>query len=180
MECNPMKIVFKEQDAITAEIIDNLYDGSFKYLHAYVFSMCMDGTLTDEVVYRVLSKATFEIKKFNHSQSVFKWLCHLAREELHSEKYEKVFVAPENSPNLRNYIRIGPPTNDEAVLERDAEKLASALRRINSVYRDIFYMKTLGGMSDRIIAEFYGRPSAWVHSTYLNAKNQIIRYMEVE
>lgn len=180
MKYDPINMVFKAQDEITAKLIDDLYAGSFKILHAYIFSMCMDGTLTDEVVHKVLVKATSEISKFNHMESVFKWLCRMAYEELHSPKYEKRFVPPEENPNLKNYIRIGEPTDDEAVLRCDAEKLARALQRINSVYRDVFYMKTLGGMSDRIVAEFYGRPPAWVHSTYLNAKNQIIRYMEVD
>lgn len=178
MKHDPINMVFKEQDEITAKLIDDLYAGSFKILHAYIFSMCMDGTLTDEVVYKVLAKSTSEIKKFSHQESVFKWLCRMAYEELHSPKYEKRFVPPEENPNLKNYIRIGKPTDDEAAIAEDAAKLSYALKRINSVYRDIFYLKTLGGLSDRIIAEFYGRPPAFVHATYLKAKNQVIRFME--
>lgn len=178
MKYDPINMVFKEQDEITSDIIDNLYDGSFRILHAYVFSMCMDGTLTDEVVYRVLVKATSEMKRFNHMESVFKWLCRMAHDELHSEKYEKRFVPPEENPNLKNYIRIGKPTDNEAVLAEDATKLSYALKKTNSVYRDIFYLKTLGRLPDKIIAEFYERPVSFVQVTYLRAKDQIIRFME--
>lgn len=108
-------------------MLDDLYAGSFKILHAYVFSMCMDGTLTDEVVYKVLLRATAEMKKFNHMESVFKWLCRMAYNELHSKKYEKVFVPPEDNPRLKDYISIDGLTYDEA-------KLSYALKRINSVY----------------------------------------------
>lgn len=167
MKYDPINMVFKEQDEITSDIIDNLYDGSFRILHAYVFSMCMDGTLTDEVVYRVLVKATSEMNRFNHMESVFKWLCRMAHDELHSEKYEKRFVRPEDSPNLDKYISTGEP-----------QKLSYALKKMNSVYRDIFYLKTLGGLSDKIIAEFYGRPPLFVRITYLKAKDQLLRCMK--
>lgn len=171
MKYDPINMVCKEQDEITGALLDDLYAGSFKILHAYVFSMCMDGTLTDEVVYKVLLRATAEMKKFNHMESVFKWLCRMAYNELHSKKYEKVFVPPEDNPKLKDYISIDGLTYDEA-------KLSYALKRINSVYRDIFYLKTLGGLSDRVVAEFYGRPPHFVHSAYLKAKDQIIRFMQ--
>ncbi len=167
MNFDPINMVFKEQDEITSRIIDNLFAGSFGILHAYVFSMCMDGTLTDEVVYKVLAKSTSEIKKFSHQESVFKWLCRMAHDELYSEKYEKRFVRPEDSPHLNKYISTSDP-----------ERLADALKKMNSVYRDIFYLKTLGGLPDRIIAEFYGRPPLFVRITYLKAKDQLLRFMK--
>lgn len=167
--------VFKEQDEITSGLIDEIYDGSFKILRAYVFSMCMDATLTDDVVFQVLTKSVDRMKKFRHDEPVFKWLCRMAYEELHSKKYENRFVPPEDNPNLKKYIYIGSRAE---MSDESAAKLSYALKSLNSVYRDIFYLKVLGGLSDRIVAEFYGRPQNFVHSTYLKAKAQIMSVIQ--
>ena len=169
MELDLMSKIAIEQDAIIDESIGNMFDGSLKYLYGYIFSFCMNSTIADEVLADVLYKASSEIKKFHHSTTVFVWLCQMAKKELNSPHYRKRYVPPEESEYLSYNLHVGNASN---------ENLGSALSKLNSTYKDVFYMCVLGKLPYKVIAEIYGRPEEWVYDTYLSAKNRIVNLTE--
>ena len=66
---------------------------------------------------------------------------------------------------------------ENLVKKDNVKNILSASKELESPYKEVFYMKTLGDFSYEIIAEVFEKSESWARVTYYRAKQKIIERM---
>ena len=68
-----------------------------------------------------------------------------------------------------------------ALLDRDqAQALRKKAEKLPDPYREVFFLRSEGGLKFRQIADIYGKTESWAKVTFYRAKDKLIKEMEDE
>lgn len=154
--------------------IEIIYQKYYKFVKGYAFTLCFDENLAEDITQETFFKAIKSYEKFNHKCKVETWLCQIAKNTFLNLKRSK------HTENIENFCNLISDDNiEENLLKKDnVKRILSASRDLESPYKEVFYMKTLGDFSYEIIAEVFGKSESWGRVTYYRAKKKIIERMK--
>ena len=67
---------------------------------------------------------------------------------------------------------------EESVISKDnVKRILSISTLLDSPYKEVFYMKTLGDFSYKMIAEVFEKTESWARVTYHRARQKIAERM---
>ena len=147
----------------------DVYSAYFQDVYKYVYSLCRDAHLAEEVTQETFFKAIKSYEKFNHKCKVETWLCQIAKNTFLNLK------RPKQTENIDDFLNLVSDDNiEESLVKKDNVKsILSASRDLESPYKEVFYMKTLGDFSYEIIAEVFEKSESWARVTYYRARVKI-------
>ena len=154
--------------------IEIIYQKYYKFVKGYAFTLCFDENLAEDITQETFFKAIKSYEKFNHKCKVETWLCQIAKNTFLNLK------RPKQTENIDNFLNLVSDDNiEENLVKKDNVKnILSASRDLDSPYKEVFYMKTLGDFSYEIIAEVFEKSESWARVTYYRAKQKIIERMK--
>ena len=148
------------------EEIENL-SRYYKIVFGYVFSLCGNKELTEDIVQDTFVQAILHEKSFRGDCKVETWLCQIAKNLYYS--------------HLRKRNRQGP--SEQGYTENDfvhkleekdtAKNMLKVLHELPEPYREVFYLHVFGEIALVEIAELFGKSPSWAGVTYYRAKQKI-------
>lgn len=147
-----------------------VYDLYFKDVYKYIFSLCRNKVVAEEITQETFLKALKSINSFNGSCKLYVWLCQIAKNTYFSYcKKEKRFNYDDNLEEEKNDTSI-----ENGLLSKDsAFEIHKVLHKLDQPYKEVFTLRIFGELSFSQIGELFGKTEGWARVTYHRARIKI-------
>lgn len=152
--------------------MDELYRENAKIVFHYLYSMCKDEQLTEDLVQETFLQAYKSLERFNGNCKISTWLCQIAKHLLYQywNKHGKQELIPidDKLPTENNM--------EQQVLNRI--ELVDVLRDLHNLpeqMREVMYLRALGDLSYKEIGEIMGKSENWARVTFYRAKEALLK-----
>ncbi len=153
--------------------MEELYRKNAKIVYTYLFSLCHDQDLAEDLTQETFLRAYQSLERFNESCKLSTWLCqigkhiyyqHLAKNgrEIPSEPAEKPVS--------------GKEIPEEIVLTRlELMDVLKEMQHLPDQMREVIYLRTMADLSFREIGEILGRSENWARVNFYRGKELLIK-----
>lgn len=143
-------------------------------LKKYIYSMCKDSELADDIVSETFYKAIKNINSF-YGGNIFTWLCTIAKNLFfnHTKKKENQNVSIEDAiydePASKKLV-------EESVVQRQGSlDLYKSMQALDSIEREVIYLRTFPELSFKEIGEVLNKSENWARVTFFRSKEKLRR-----
>lgn len=149
---------------------EEIYLMYFNDVYRFVFSLCRNEALAEEITQETFYKALKSIDKFDGKCRLYVWLCQIAKNTYftYAKKQKKIASVHEN---------VSASINPESeFLQREtAWEIHKALHSLSEPYKEVFTLRVFGELSFLKIGELFGKTDGWARVIFYRAKEQIRR-----
>lgn len=152
----------------TVNEIEELYAQHFQNVYRYIYSLCRNETIAEDVTSETFLKAIKAIDKFKGDCSIKVWLCQIAK-----HTYFSMLKKTKGEVSLNVDFEIVSETSDftQALLDKASVfELHRALHDLGEPYKEVFSLRMFGELSYTEIAELFNKTESWARVTYHRAK----------
>lgn len=153
---------------------ERIYADYFTVVYRFIFGLCGDAVLAEEVTQEAFFKALKSIGKFRGQCRLEVWLCQIAKNTLYTLSEKRRHTAPLVQETI-------PAETDVAATfaeKDDARRAHAALHRLPEPYREVFWMRAFGEMTFAEIGALFDKTESWARVTYHRAKMKIREEMQ--
>lgn len=152
-------------EAIYIKYFDNVYK--------YVFSLCQNETVAEEITQEAFYKALKSLNKFEEKCSLYVWLCQIAKNTFYTyAKKQKRFVSgTDGEPS----VTLQPNMESELLDKETAYELYNFLNKLRNPYKEVFSLRVFGELPFSQIGELFGKSDSWARLIFYRAKKEIRR-----
>ncbi len=157
--------------------IDKLYRDYAKKIHSYLFCLCKDNHIADDLTQETFYQAMKSISKFRGACKVSVWLCQIAKHLWFKElKKNKNIKVPINE--VGSDIRSTADAETLIVNHIDSIDLFKMLHNLDEKTKELMYLRLTGFLSFKEIGEILGESEVWARVTFYRTKQKIVKEME--
>lgn len=155
---------------------ERVYRQYYPDVYKYVFSLCKNESLAEEITQEAFYKAMENIEKFDGRCRLYVWLCQIAKNTYFTYlKKQKKFV-PETEFYIADEKAESP---EETFLDKDtAARLHVLLHRMEEPYKEVFSLRVFGELPFAQIGELFGKTDSWARLVFYRAKKEIRRGLD--
>lgn len=155
--------------------IEEIYNVYAKSIYKYIFSLCKDETLSEDIVQETFLVASENIDKFKGESKISSWLCSIAKyiwyRKLKKDKKISKFSIDEFENVVAEYELI-----DEELLKNEEKLfLYKQIQNLDEETRNIMYLRILGNLTYEEISEITGKSISYVRVKFFRGKEKIIK-----
>ena len=160
------------------EMLDEIYKTYAKELYRYIFNLCRNETLAEDILQDTMLNAVMSIDKFKGECSLKTYLCRIARniQLNHVKRAENKNIPIDDSMEF---------VADDSVEEQLNNKMQSqaihrVLHTLDEPYKEVFTLRVFAELKFNDIGNLFGESANWARVTFFRAKEKIIRQLEKE
>lgn len=156
------------------EDFEAIYRQYYDPVYRYVFSLCRDEPLAEEITQETFFRAMEHLDKFQGRCKLSVWLCQIAKNTLFTyEKKQKRFE-PESDADLGSEADL-----ESELLDRDtAWTLHQLLHRLSEPYKEVFTLRVFEELPFSQIGELFGKSDSWARLIFFRAKKELRRNLD--
>ena len=149
--------------------LEKLCNLHYKYVKSYALSLCLNESLAEDITQETFYNAIKKIDTFKNECKIETWLCSIARNIYLNSKRRK------QTENISDYPNLVADSNleDNVIKDENVKRILAEAVKLETPYKEVFYMKTLGDMPYSTIADVFEKTENWARVTYFRAKKQI-------
>lgn len=153
-----------------------IYVQHFDGVYKYVFSLCRNGTMAEEITQETFYRAMEHIDKFEGKCKLYVWLCQIAKNTfLTYAKKQKRHVS-ETDIDLSKQIE---PSFENEILDKETVwKLHKLLHELSDPYKEVFSLRVFGELPFSQIGELFGKSDSWARLIFYRAKKELRRNLD--
>ena len=140
----------------------------YKYVKSYALSLCLNEAMAEDITQETFYNAIKKIDTFKNDCKIETWLCSIARNIFLNSKRKKQTENISDYPNL--VVESNPEEN--VIKNENIKRILTEAVKLDTPYKEVFYMKTLGDMPYSTIADVFEKTVNWARVTYFRAKKQ--------
>ena len=158
------------------EDFEAIYVQHFDGVYKYVFSLCRNETIAEEITQEAFYRAMEHIDKFEGKCKLYVWLCQIAKNTfLTYAKKQKRYV-PETDVDLSQQIE---PSFESEILDKETLwKLHKLLHGLSEPYKEVFSLRVFGELPFSQIGELFGKSDSWARLIFYRAKKELRRNLD--
>ena len=146
--------------------IEKIYAQHFQSVYRYIFSLCRNETMAEDVTGETFLKAIKAIDKFKGDCNIHVWLCQIAK-----NTYFSLLKKTKGETPLDFEAEIKIPEFTEKLLDKaSAFEIHRCLHSLEEPYKEVFSLRTFGELSFAEIAVLFGKTENWARVTYHRSK----------
>lgn len=151
------------------EEFDEIYRAYYKTVYYYIYDLCKNPTVSEDVTQETFYKVMRKIKTFKGECSLSTWMIQIAKNTyfnyLRKNKLENKYSEKEVFET---------ESIEEKILNKEtAAEIHKLLHNLQEPYKEVFWMRTFGELPFRDIGEIHGKTESWARVTYYRAKEMI-------
>lgn len=152
---------------------DVIYTEHFTSVYRYVYSLCADDMLAEEITQEAFYKALKSLDKFDGRCRLYVWLCQIAKNTYFSHLKNQKHQVPESEACTPSHSL---PNIEAAIVDRDtAWQLHKRLHRLQEPYKEVFSLRVFGELPFAKIGELFGKSDSWARLVFFRAKKELRR-----
>ena len=146
---------------------EEIYVQHFKDVYRYVFSLCRNEAVAEDITQETFFKAIRSIDSFNGKCKMRVWLCQIAK-----NTYFSYCEREKKHSDFSDELEWGEAESFEQKLidKENAFVILKALHLLDEPYKEVFTLRLFGELSFSQIAELFGKTESWARVTYHRAK----------
>ena len=158
------------------EDFEAIYVQHFDGVYKYVFSLCRNETMAEEITQETFYRAMEHIDKFEGKCKLYVWLCQIAKNTfLTYAKKQKRHVS-ETDIDLSKQIE---PSFENEILDKETVlKLHKLLHELSDPYKEVFSLRVFGELPFSQIGELFGKSDSWARLIFYRAKKELRRNLD--
>jgi RNA polymerase sigma-70 factor, ECF subfamily len=144
-----------------------LYIQYFEDVYKFVFSLCRNEHIAEDITQETFFKALKSIDGFNGKCKLRVWLCQIAKNTYFS-LYQKGKIFSDS-----HQIEEKPRTEDfeqKLINSESAFEIHKLLHILEEPYKEVFSLRIFGELSFAQIGELFEKTESWARVTYHRAK----------
>lgn len=153
-----------------------IYVRHFDGVYKYVFSLCRNETVAEEITQETFYRAMEHIDKFEGKCKLYVWLCQIAKNTfLTYVKKQKRHVS-ETDIDLSRQIEA---SFENEILDKETVwKLHKLLHELSDPYKEVFSLRVFGELPFSQIGELFGKSDSWARLIFYRAKKELRRNLD--
>ena len=157
--------------------MDAVYQEHAKVVHGFLFKMCQDTHLAEDLMQDTFLKAMEHIEDFDGKCKLTTWLCQIAKNTYYdylrkNKKYADTEIVLDG-------IGGDELTPEEEVLSKEtAKEIRMYIHQLPEPYKEVFLLRFYAELSFREIGQMFGKSEVWGRVTYLRSKDMLMERME--
>ena len=158
------------------EDFEAIYVQHFDGVYKYVFSLCRNETMAEEITQETFYRAMEHIDKFEGKCKLYVWLCQIAKNTfLTYAKKQKRHVS-ETDIDLSKQVE---PSFENEILDKETVwKLHKLLHELSDPYKEVFSLRVFGELPFSQIGELFGKSDSWARLIFYRAKKELRRNLD--
>lgn len=155
--------------------MEEIYQKHSEEVFRYLFCLCHDEALAEDLTQETFVCATFGIKKFRNDCKIEVWLCQIAKNLWSKElkRREKLTIISMDSEI--GEIGTGVNLEDELIERENRMILYEQIDKLDSPTKELMYLKLTTELNFKEIGQVLGKSELWVRVTYYRTKEKLIR-----
>lgn len=151
--------------------MEQIYKKYMPQVYKYLFSLCHDTQLTEELTQETFFQAVKSIENFRGDCKLYVWLCQIAKHlwcrELKQRGRENRSELTEEIPSAQQ------PPDSAAIQKMDTIELYKLLHALEEPMREVMYLRLNGNFSFKEIGEILNKDENWARVTFYRGKQKI-------
>ena len=153
-----------------------IYVQHFDGVYKYVFSLCRNETMAEEITQETFYRAMEHIDKFEGRCKLYVWLCQIAKNTFLTYAKKQKRHVPETDIDLSQQIE---PSFENEILDKETVwKLHKLLHELSEPYKEVFSLRVFGELPFSQIGELFGKSDSWARLIFYRAKKELRRDLD--
>lgn len=153
-----------------------IYIEHFQNVYKYVFSLCRNEAVAEEITQEAFYKAMEHIDRFDGKCKLYVWLCQIAKNTYFTYlKKQKRYIS-ENEIDVSNQISIS--FENEVLDKETVKKVYRLLQQLSEPYKEVFSLRVFGELPFSQIGDLYGKTDSWARLVFYRAKKELRRRLD--
>ena len=153
--------------------IEEIYKKYAKTVYKYIFCLCKDEELSKEIVQETFEVAIKNIHKFKGDCKISTWLCQIAKYIWYKNLRKSKKINNISFSELENVIVSNEIIEDELFKKQEKIDLFKKIQKLDEETRNVIYLRILGNLSYKEIAEIMGKTTSWARVTFFRGKEKL-------
>ena len=153
--------------------IEEIYKKHAKTVYKYIFCLCKDEELSKEIVQETFEVAIKDINKFKGDCKISTWLCQIAKYIWYKNLRKSKKINNISFSELENVIVSNEIIEDELFKKQEKIDLFKKIQKLDEETRNVIYLRILGNLSYKEIAEIMGKTTSWARVTFFRGKEKL-------
>ena len=156
--------------------MEEIYRRYAKTVYQFLLSRTANEDLAEELTQETFYQAIRSIDRFDESCKLSTWLCAIAKNVLLT--YRRKHPETEELESAETQNLQSDSADNVAIGRISSIELLKMLHGIAEPYREVIYLRALGGLSFKEIGEVHGKSENWARVTFYRAKEMLRKDME--
>ena len=155
---------------------EDLYEQHAQLVYRYLFSLCRDADLAEELCQETFCQALRQLGSFRGDCTPQVWLCAIAKRLWYKELERRKRTAPLEEERLSTLAASDDPVEET---ERREGRLAlyRAMQQLDPDTREVIHLRLAGDFSFRDIGDILDRSEVWARVRFYRGKEELARIM---
>ena len=165
--------------------MDEVYKKYAVKVYMYLYSLCLDKDLSEELMQETFYSAIKSINSFRGECNISVWLCQIAKNKLIDEMKKKkrinfVELDKEENLDILNLIMQSNEIEEKLINKEEISLLYKKINELTGVTKQIVLLRIKLNLSFKEIGKMYGKSESWARITFYRAKIKLKEEMEDE
>lgn len=153
--------------------IEEIYENNLKTVYKYLFCLCHDKSLAEDLTQETFYIATKEIKNFRNESKIEAWLCQIAKnlwyQELRRRKKLTIISMDTEIGEIQSDLDI-----EENFLEKEQKiEVYKQIEELDGAEKELMLLRLTIGLRFKDISEIIGKSESWSRVTFYRWKRKM-------
>ncbi len=163
--------------------MDEIYQKYAQAVYRYLLSCAGNQDVAEELTQETFYQAMKSIDRYDGTCKILTWLCAIAKNQFHSYLrknpiYESLDTEEQTEKKQQIPFADGRSTEKEALGKLEQIEVMRRLHQCPEPFRELFYLRVLGGLSFKEIGQIMGKTENWARVTYYRGKERLRKELE--
>ena len=152
---------------------EQIYLAHFHDVRKYVYSLCKNEHIAEEITQEAFYKAMEHIDRFDHKCKLYVWLCQIAKNTYYTYQKKQKRYQTETEADHAQQLEVS--IEHQLLNKEDAWRLHQLLHRLSEPYKEVIYLRVFGELPFSQIGALFGKTDSWARLIFYRAKKELRR-----
>ena len=156
---------------------EELYTEQFQNVYRFIFSLCRDAALAEDITQETFCKALTNLDKFRGDCKLYVWLCQIAKNTYltHTAKQHRM-VSDDDTLEVLSHETDN--VENKFFDKETAGYLHKLLHEMDEPYKEVFSLRVFGELPFEQIGELFGKSASWARVIFYRGKTTLRRKLD--
>lgn len=155
--------------------IEKIYNTYAKSIYKYIYSLCKDEVLSEDIVQETFLVASENIDKFKGESKLSSWLCSIAKYIWYKKLKKDKKISKYSIEEIENVIFKYDFVDEDILKNEEKIFLYKQIQNLDDETRNIMYLRILGNLTYEEISEIIGKSVNYIRVRFFRGKEKIIK-----
>lgn len=153
--------------------IEEIYKRHMKTVYKYIFCLCNNKSLAEEVTQETFYIAMKSINKFRGECKIQVWLCQIAKHLLYKERKRKRKMVLISMDSEIGEIKSDVNVEAEIIEREEKAELYKQIQKLNGPTKELVFLRLTTELTFKDIAQILGKTEAWTRVEFYRWKEKV-------